>query len=75
MRKRHSLCFTAFAKPKPQNWVLEREVTGDPAWQAPVKAFESVNAGVVRFYERSVERCPKFRTVRRTELGFILELR
>ena len=75
MRKRHSLCFTAFAKPKPQSWVLGREVTGDPAWQAPVKAFESVNAGVVRFYERSVERCPKFRTVRRTELGYILELR
>ena len=54
---------------------MGREVTGDPAWQAPVKAFESVNAGVVRFYERSVERCPKFRTVRRTELGFILALR
>lgn len=49
MRKRRNLCFTVFAKPRLQNWVLVLEQTAGHAWPAHAKVYASVSDGEARF--------------------------
>lgn len=64
MKRKRSPCSIASAKPKRLSWASVPVETNGPRWPAHVKACVNVNAGEVKYYARSAERCPRSRMVR-----------
>lgn len=63
MKRRRSPCSIASARHKRLSWVSVPVETNGPRWPAHVEACVNANAGEVKSYARSVEKCPKSRMV------------
>jgi hypothetical protein len=63
MRKRLSLCSTAFAKLRRQSLGLEPGAIGAHAWQAHVKVYVNASDGAVKYYAKSVGKFQRYKTV------------
>ena len=49
MKKRRNLCSIAFARRKLKNLASVREAIADRGWRVPVRAYENVNDGEVKY--------------------------
>ena len=63
MKRKHSLCCIASARPRLQSWASALERIDDRAWRVRARACESANGGEERFCARSVARCQKYKMV------------